>query len=255
MWTQHWGCLSPLEGKGDSAQSGRAPCTWMTVVCWWSIWPVICHCTPASVLLLKIRHWRLKVHFTSWFARKVSGHRLLVMEWIDALGPASDAAALQKANLKPSDIMRTATQAGGCYHWSHVAMQPIHTIKWISMNSATLDGLWQWNNRNNLLKDLKIRSLGIRSSALGMFIVIPILATCWCGRVHQDHHRGRTPKNRGIKTANRSGTDVQISSNRWPGGSWCSWIMASTANWIQNYVPCMQWRETNQNTWCHYVVL
>jgi len=33
------------------------------------------------------------------------------MEWIDALGPASDAAALQKANLKPSDIMRTAMEA------------------------------------------------------------------------------------------------------------------------------------------------
>lgn len=45
--------------------------------------------------------------------RKVSGHRVLVMEWIDALGPASDAAALQKANLKPSDIMRTATEAFG----------------------------------------------------------------------------------------------------------------------------------------------
>ena len=53
----------------------------------------------------------------------MSGHRLLVMEWIDALGPASDAAALRKANLKPSDIMRTATQAGGCYHRSG-AMQP-----------------------------------------------------------------------------------------------------------------------------------
>ena len=44
-------------------------------------------------------------------ARKVSGQRVLVMEWIDALGPASDAAALQKANLKPSDIMRTAMEA------------------------------------------------------------------------------------------------------------------------------------------------
>ena len=43
--------------------------------------------------------------------RKVSGQRVLVMEWIDALGPASDAAALQKANLKPSDIMRTAMEA------------------------------------------------------------------------------------------------------------------------------------------------
>ena len=47
------------------------------------------------------------------YARKVSGQRVLVMEWIDALGPASDAAALQKANLKPSDIMRTAMEARG----------------------------------------------------------------------------------------------------------------------------------------------
>eukprot|EP00438_Fugacium_kawagutii_P018039 Skav216308 [mRNA] locus=scaffold494:224423:237830:- [translate_table: standard] len=40
----------------------------------------------------------------------VSRQRLLIMEWIDSLGPASDAAALQKANLKPSDIMRTAVE-------------------------------------------------------------------------------------------------------------------------------------------------
>ncbi|CAK9078849.1 ABC1 family protein C10F6.14c [Durusdinium trenchii] len=57
---------------------------------------------------------------------KVSGHRVLVMEWIDALGPASDAAALQKANLKPSDIMRTATEVFGYQIFStgHVHCDP-----------------------------------------------------------------------------------------------------------------------------------
>ena len=59
-------------------------------------------------------------------ARNVSGQRLLVMEWIDALGPASDAAALRKANLKPSDIMRTAMETFGhqIFSTGHVHCDP-----------------------------------------------------------------------------------------------------------------------------------
>lgn len=64
--------------------------------------------TGSKVLACDLYHYGTHL----WHhARKVSGQRILVMEWIDALGPASDAAALQKANLKPSDIMRTAMEA------------------------------------------------------------------------------------------------------------------------------------------------
>ena len=35
----------------------------------------------------------------------------MVMEWVDSLGPASDSLALQKAGLRPADVMRMATEA------------------------------------------------------------------------------------------------------------------------------------------------
>ena len=49
--------------------------------------------------------------FESEKPRKVSGEHVLVMEWVDSLGPASDSNALKKAGLRPVDVMRTATEA------------------------------------------------------------------------------------------------------------------------------------------------
>lgn len=83
------------------------------------------HAKRAQEELDACRHLKGKV-IVPKVEEKVSGHRLLVMEWIDALGPASDATALQKANLKPSDIMRTATQVFGhqIFSTGHVHCDP-----------------------------------------------------------------------------------------------------------------------------------
>lgn len=83
------------------------------------------HAKRAQEELDACRHLKGKVVVPK-VQEKVSGQRVLVMEWIDALGPASDAAALQKANLKPSDIMRTAMEAFGhqIFSTGHVHCDP-----------------------------------------------------------------------------------------------------------------------------------
>ncbi|CAE7503252.1 unnamed protein product [Symbiodinium natans] len=57
---------------------------------------------------------------------KVSGQHVLVMDWVDSLGPASDSRALQKAGLRPADVMRTATEVFGYQIFStgHVHCDP-----------------------------------------------------------------------------------------------------------------------------------
>mmetsp|Transcript_66782 Transcript_66782/g.157270 ORF Transcript_66782/g.157270 Transcript_66782/m.157270 type:complete len:585 (+) Transcript_66782:37-1791(+) len=57
---------------------------------------------------------------------KCTAERVMVMEWVDSLGPASDSQALQKAGLKPTDVMRTATEVFGYQIFStgHVHCDP-----------------------------------------------------------------------------------------------------------------------------------
>ena len=68
------------QGQGGGAQGAQEPCRGIT--------------------------WR------DMALRTVSSQRLLVMEWIDSLGAASDEKALRKAQLRPTEAMRTAVEVG-----------------------------------------------------------------------------------------------------------------------------------------------
>mmetsp|Transcript_50158 Transcript_50158/g.160529 ORF Transcript_50158/g.160529 Transcript_50158/m.160529 type:complete len:572 (+) Transcript_50158:62-1777(+) len=57
---------------------------------------------------------------------ELSGRRVLVMEWIDCIAPASDGPALRRAGLEPADVMLTATEVFGFQIFStgHVHCDP-----------------------------------------------------------------------------------------------------------------------------------
>eukprot|EP00931_Biecheleriopsis_adriatica_P119411 TRINITY_DN94633_c0_g1_i1.p1 TRINITY_DN94633_c0_g1~~TRINITY_DN94633_c0_g1_i1.p1 ORF type:complete len:556 (+),score=80.07 TRINITY_DN94633_c0_g1_i1:28-1695(+) len=56
----------------------------------------------------------------------ISGRRVMVMEWVDSIGPVSDGAALKKAGLNEKEIMQTATEVFGYQIFStgHVHCDP-----------------------------------------------------------------------------------------------------------------------------------
>ncbi|OLQ07116.1 ABC1 family protein C10F6.14c [Symbiodinium microadriaticum] len=76
---------------------------------------------------------------------KVSGEHVLVMEWVDSLGPASDSNALKKAGLRPVDVMRTATEVFGYQIFStgHVHCDPHPGNLLVRLAPAESSEKWQ----------------------------------------------------------------------------------------------------------------
>eukprot|EP00439_Symbiodinium_sp_Y106_P044382 s2950_g5.t1 len=76
---------------------------------------------------------------------KVSGEHVLVMEWVDSLGPASDSNSLKKAGLRPVDVMRTATEVFGYQIFStgHVHCDPHPGNLLVRLAPAESSEKWQ----------------------------------------------------------------------------------------------------------------
>ena len=124
----------------------------------------------------------------------------MVMEWVDSLGPASDSLALQKAGLRPADVMRMATEAlelplGRLLTLWMFCLQYYGSLS-LKWKTSGTDGL----QRSGVARGSLPRYLDIRFSPLATYIAIHIRATCWCAWLLQGAPRS---------------------------GSWSYWIMDS----------------------------